>query len=129
MGLKIIFHWFGLMSSRIRYEYSQSWNAALCNNKPTTCGEKQQQSSRSEQRKGTPLRKRTNKDHFRCLITLGPEAALQYLTLYSFIIIIIIISSLPLLLLSSLLLLLLLLLLLSLLLFVLFLIFQLSPHF
>ncbi len=59
------------------------------------------------------------------LLTEGPEAALQYLTLYSFIIIIIIIiiSSLPLLLLS------LLLLLLSLLLFVLFLIFQLSPHF
>ncbi len=57
------------------------------------------------------------------LLTEGPEAALQYLTLYIFIIIIIIISSLPLLLLS------LLLLLLSLLLFVLFLIFQLSPHF
>ncbi len=70
MGLKIIFHWFGLMSWRIRYEYSQSWNAALCNNRPTTCGEKQQQLSRSEQRKGTPLRKHTNKDHFRCLITI-----------------------------------------------------------
>ncbi len=26
--------------------------------------------SRSEQRKGTPLRKSTNKDHFRCLITI-----------------------------------------------------------
>ncbi len=69
MGLKIIFHWFGLMSSRIRYEFSQSWNAALCNNRPTTCGEKQQ-SSRSEQRKGTPLRKRTNKDHFSWVITI-----------------------------------------------------------
>ncbi len=29
-----------------------------------------QQSSRSEQRNGTPLRKRTNKDDFRCLITI-----------------------------------------------------------
>ncbi len=27
-------------------------------------------SARSEWRKGTPLRKRTNKDHFRCLITI-----------------------------------------------------------
>ncbi len=27
-------------------------------------------STRSEQRKGTPLRKRTNKDNFRCLITI-----------------------------------------------------------
>ncbi len=41
----------------------------LCNNRPTTCGEKQQQSSRSGQ-KGTPLRKHTNKDNFRCFITI-----------------------------------------------------------
>ncbi len=41
MGLKIIFHCFGPMSLRTQYEYSQSWNAVLCNNKHTTCGEKQ----------------------------------------------------------------------------------------
>ncbi len=45
-------------------------NAALCNNRLTTCGEKQQQSSRSEQSKGTPLRNHTNNDHFRCLINI-----------------------------------------------------------
>ncbi len=36
-----IFHCFGPMSLRTQYEYSQSWNAVLCNNKHTTCGEKQ----------------------------------------------------------------------------------------
>ncbi len=49
MGLKITFHWFGLMSWRIWYKYSQSWNAVLCNNRRTRS--EQQQSSRSEQRK------------------------------------------------------------------------------
>jgi len=29
MKLKITFHWFRLLASRIHYEYSQSWNAAL----------------------------------------------------------------------------------------------------
>ncbi len=33
MGLKITFHWFGHMSWRIRYKYSQCWNAVLCNNR------------------------------------------------------------------------------------------------
>jgi len=51
MGLKIIFHWFGLMS------FDMNIHKAGLN-----YGEKQQQLSRSEQRKGTPLRKRTIKD-------------------------------------------------------------------
>ncbi len=63
-------HFTGLDSCNREFDYSQSWNAALCNDRPPTFVEKQQQSSRSEQRKGTPLRKRTNKDHFRCLITI-----------------------------------------------------------
>ncbi len=49
LGLKITFHCFGLMSWRILYKYSQSWNAVLCNNRRTRS--EQQQSSRSEQRK------------------------------------------------------------------------------
>ncbi len=49
LSLKITFHCFGLMSWRILYKYSQSWNAVLCNNRRTRS--EQQQSSRSEQRK------------------------------------------------------------------------------
>ncbi len=41
--------------------------AVLCYNRRTRS---EQQSSRSEQRKCTPLRKHTNKVHFRCLITI-----------------------------------------------------------
>ncbi len=44
---------------------------------PTTFGEKQKQSSRSDQKKGIPLRKHTNKDTFRCLITIGAMGSLE----------------------------------------------------
>ncbi len=49
MGLTITFNWFGLVSWRIRYKYSHSWNTVLCNNIRTRS--EQQQSSRSEQKK------------------------------------------------------------------------------
>ncbi len=32
IGLKITFHLFGFMSRGIQYNYSQCWNAVLCNN-------------------------------------------------------------------------------------------------
>ncbi len=71
MGLKIAFHWFGLMSWRIRYKYSHSWNAVLCNNRRTR-SEQQHCSSHPEvsRKKTVRLRKCINKVHFRCLITI-----------------------------------------------------------
>ncbi len=61
------FHWFGVMSWRIREKYSQSWNAVLCNNRRVRS--EQKQSSRSEQRKRYSSQK-TYKVNFRCLITI-----------------------------------------------------------
>ncbi len=55
--------------SRICYEYSQSWNAALYNyTKLVLRGSTSRQEASRE--KGRPLRKHTNKDYFRCLITI-----------------------------------------------------------
>jgi len=65
------------MPSRIHCEYSQSWKAALYNNTKLVLREVQVVEKQTEkysifhgQRKGTLLRKCTNKDTFRCLIAI-----------------------------------------------------------
>jgi len=65
------------MPSKIRYEYSESWNAAFYNRTKLVLREVPVIKKKAEkngifhgQRKGTPHRKHTNKDTFRCLIAI-----------------------------------------------------------